>query len=75
MIQGDPNIPPDANGDSNEDGNATRSRKVWRIWAKALGPKEGCTNFEANMVAIIRTVFVVLTIVAEICIIYNTLTK
>lgn len=46
-------------------------KRAWRIWAKALGPKEGCSDFEANMVAIIRSLFVLLTIVAEICIIYN----
>lgn len=47
--------------------------KLWRIWAKALGPKSGGNDSEANMVAVIRTIFVLLTIVAEICIIYNVL--
>lgn len=30
-------------------------RKVWRIWAKALGEKVGATKQEADQIAIIRT--------------------
>jgi hypothetical protein len=30
-------------------------RQLWRLWAKALGAKEGATDREADMVAIIRT--------------------
>lgn len=31
---------------------------MWRIWAKALGQKEGRTNKEADKIAIIRTIVV-----------------
>tara|TARA_B100000900_G_C20251383_1_gene582160 strand:+ start:454 stop:678 length:225 start_codon:yes stop_codon:yes gene_type:complete len=38
-------------------------KKVWRIWAKALGDKSGNTDKEADFVAIIRTlIFVQLVI-------------
>ena len=30
--------------------------KHWRIWAKALGQKEGANNNEADRIAMIRTV-------------------
>ena len=34
--------------------------KFWRIWAKAIGPKEGSDNKEADMIALIRTVLLLL---------------
>ena len=33
-------------------------RKIWRIWAKALGEKTGATKQEADMVAVVRTLIV-----------------
>ena len=33
--------------------------KAWRLWAKALGRKDGITDRESDRVAIIRTVIVV----------------
>lgn len=30
-------------------------RKIFRLWAKALGPKEGSNQKEADMIALIRT--------------------
>jgi hypothetical protein len=32
---------------------------MWRLWAKALGEKNGKTNSEADKIAIIRTIIVV----------------
>jgi hypothetical protein len=32
---------------------------MWRLWAKALGEKQGKTNSEADKIAIIRTIIVV----------------
>lgn len=46
-------------------------RRVWRLWAKALGEKASADNKEADKVAIIRTLFVVLTLVTELHIIAN----
>lgn len=44
---------------------------MWKIWAKALGPKASDNNKDADKVAIIRTLFVILTVVCEIHIIAN----
>jgi len=30
--------------------------KLWRVWAKALGQKEGTSDNEADRVALVRTV-------------------
>ena len=42
---------------------------MWRLWAKALGQKEGITDSEADVVAAIRTVVVALYIVTNLFII------
>lgn len=44
-------------------------RKIWRIWAKALGEKAGKNDFEADKVAIIRTIIVLIYILTNICIV------
>ena len=36
----------------------TYLRKVWRMWAKALGEKSGSSNEEADKIACIRTAIV-----------------
>ena len=33
-------------------------RKIWRVWAKALGDKSGASNREADIIALVRTVVV-----------------
>lgn len=33
-------------------------KKLWRIWAKALGEKASADNREADTVAIVRTIIV-----------------
>ena len=33
-------------------------KKLWRMWAKALGEKSGSTDQEADRVALIRTLIV-----------------
>jgi hypothetical protein len=43
--------------------------KMWRLWAKALGQKEGITDSEADVVAAVRTVIVALYIVTNLFII------
>lgn len=37
--------------------------KLWRIWVKALGEKSGATDREADYIAIVRSVIVVLNFV------------
>lgn len=36
--------------------------KFWRVWAKALGQKDGINNFEADRIAKVRTAIVLFTI-------------
>jgi hypothetical protein len=42
---------------------------MWRLWAKALGQKEGITDSEADVVAAIRTAIVALYIITNLFII------
>jgi len=44
-------------------------RKMWRIWAKALGAKEGKNDREADIVAGIRTIILVSYLVTNVFII------
>jgi len=46
-------------------------KSLWRVWAKALGEKSSNNNKEADTIAAVRTIFVVLTILTEIHIIVN----
>jgi len=42
---------------------------MWRLWAKALGQKEGLTDQEADVIAAIRTAIVVCYIITNLFII------
>jgi len=44
-------------------------RRLWRIWAKALGEKVGATNQEADRVALIRTAIVLCYIITNLFIV------
>ena len=44
-------------------------KKLWRIWAKALGEKSGDTDQEADRIALIRTVIVLTYIITNIFIV------
>jgi hypothetical protein len=43
--------------------------KIWHIWAKALGQKEGCTDDEADRIALIRSMIVLFYIITNLFII------
>jgi len=43
--------------------------KLWRLWAKALGEKAGNTDAEADRIASIRTVIVLIYIITNFFII------
>ncbi len=43
----------------------------WRIWAKSLGEKIGETDEEADRVAIVRTVILMVYIITNLIIIAN----
>lgn len=44
-------------------------KRIWRIWAKSIGQKDGKSDTEADAIAVIRTIFVLLAIVTNIMII------
>ena len=41
----------------------TTMNNLWRLWAKAIGEKEGTTNREADKIAMIRTVIVLVNFI------------
>ncbi len=43
--------------------------KLWRIWAKALGEKSGSSDAEADRIACIRTIIVLIYIITNFFII------
>lgn len=48
-----------------------RRKKIWRIWAKALGEKSGSNDKEADIIAIIRTFIFLTYMITNIAIISN----
>lgn len=48
-------------------------KKYWRLWAKALGEKASEDNSEADKVALIRTVIVVVNFITCFFIMANTI--
>lgn len=44
-------------------------RKLWRLWAKALGRKDGITDTESDRVALIRTLIVLSYVITNMFII------
>ena len=49
----------------------SKNKSVWRIWAKALGAKEGKNDREADIVASIRTIILVCYMVTNVSIVAN----
>lgn len=47
----------------------TSMKKLWRLWAKALGDKSGASNKEADKIAIIRTLIFLLYMLTNLTII------
>jgi hypothetical protein len=46
-----------------------QSRIMWRLWAKALGEKASQNNLEADKIALIRTIILIIYIVTNIFIV------
>jgi hypothetical protein len=44
-------------------------KTLWRLWAKALGEKSGSTDREADSVALVRTVIILIYIITNLFII------
>ena len=43
--------------------------KIWRLWAKALGEKSGASDKEADKIASIRTLIVLIYMITNLVII------
>ena len=43
----------------------TKVKKLWRLWAKALGEKSGSSDEEADKIAYIRTAIVLTYIITN----------
>tara|TARA_B100001094_G_C18075411_1_gene742365 strand:- start:155 stop:337 length:183 start_codon:yes stop_codon:yes gene_type:complete len=48
-------------------------KKIWNLWANALGSKTGKTNKEADWVAIFRTLIVLQAVICNLFIVINIL--
>jgi hypothetical protein len=44
-------------------------KKIWYIWAKALGEKQGKTDSDADRIALVRTLIVVSYIITNLFIV------
>ena len=44
-------------------------KRLWRLWAKALGEKSGATDQEADLVALVRTLILLTYITTNLFII------
>jgi hypothetical protein len=44
-------------------------KRLWRLWAKALGEKTGTTDQEADKIALVRTLIVLTYIITNLFII------
>ena len=44
-------------------------KQLWRVWAKALGPKGSENNLEADQIALVRTGIVLLYVITNLVII------
>lgn len=49
-------------------------KRYWRLWAKAIGVKEGITNNEADIVAGFRTCIVLVNLMCALVIIVYDIT-
>jgi hypothetical protein len=44
-------------------------KRLWRLWAKALGEKSGATDQEADLVALVRTLILLTYITTNLFIV------
>lgn len=44
---------------------------MWRIWAKALGQKDGSNDRESDIIACIRTIILITYMVTNVAIVSN----
>jgi hypothetical protein len=48
-----------------------KKRTIWRLWASALGEKSGKNDYEANIIAGIRTFIFLTYLITNIAIVAN----
>lgn len=48
-------------------------KSLWRMWAKALGTKDGMSDSEADRVAIVRTLIVIQAVITNAVIVAGVL--
>tara|TARA_B110000977_G_C10939787_1_gene440414 strand:+ start:700 stop:858 length:159 start_codon:yes stop_codon:yes gene_type:complete len=46
-------------------------KRYWKLWARALGSKEGVSNKEADVVAFYRTLIILQAIITNAFIVWN----
>lgn len=46
-------------------------KRIWRFWAKALGPKQGESDREADAIAIVRTLILFAYMTTNLFIVMN----
>jgi len=44
-------------------------KKIWRLWAKALGEKSGQNDQEADLIALVRTIIILINIFTNLFIV------
>jgi hypothetical protein len=44
-------------------------KRLWSIWAKALGEKAGSTDSEADIIAVVRTIIVLAYLITNLFIV------
>ena len=49
----------------------SKRKSAWRLWAKALGEKDGRTDREADLIACIRTFILIAYMVTNVAIVAN----
>jgi hypothetical protein len=40
-------------------------KTIWRLWAKALGEKSGSTDTEADTIAVVRTIILLIYLITN----------
>jgi hypothetical protein len=48
-------------------------KRIWRIWAKAIGEKAGSSDAEADQIACVRTIIVLIYVITNFVIVAGVL--
>lgn len=50
-------------------------KRMWRIWAKALGEKSGANNKEADKIALVRTILILQAVATNVFIVWGVIDR